>query len=175
MRKIRLATVWLDGCSGCHMSLLDVDERIIEFANRIEVLYSPLVDRKEFPDSVDLTLVEGAIASDEDLHRIHLIRERSKVLVALGDCAVTGNISGMRNSYPVNAVLQRAYAENAGTRNGLPQRGLPVLLQRCRPLHEVVPVDLHVPGCPPRADLIYAVLKAILEGHLPQNIHTRFG
>ncbi|HPA44762.1 MAG TPA: NADP oxidoreductase, partial [bacterium] len=126
MRKIRLATVWLDGCSGCHMSLLDVDERIIEFANRIEILCSPLVDRKEFPDAVDLTLVEGAIASEEDLQKIRLIRERSKVLVALGDCAVTGNISGMRNSYPVNAILQRAYVENAKTRNGFPQQGLPV-------------------------------------------------
>ena len=85
MNKIRLATVWLDGCSGCHMSLLDMDERLIEIANRVDVVYSPLVDAKEFPEGVDVTLVEGAVGSVEDLEKIHLIRERTRILVSLGD------------------------------------------------------------------------------------------
>src|SRR5579863_6093509 len=93
--KTRLATVWLDGCSGCHMSLLDTDERLIALAQRVNVVWGPLVDAKEFPENVDVTLVEGAISSEEDLHRIQLIRARTKVLISLGDCAVTGNVPAM--------------------------------------------------------------------------------
>ena len=111
--KVRLATVWLDGCSGCHMSLLDIDERLIELAKQARVVWGPLVDHKEFPEDVDVTLVEGAVSSEEDLHRIRLVRARTKVLVSLGDCAVTGNVPAMRNKFGADAVLKRAYLENA--------------------------------------------------------------
>ena len=111
MEKLRIATLWLDGCSGCHMSLLDMDERLLEVASKIELVYSPVVDAKEFPDNVDLTLVEGAIASCDDLEKIKRVRGRTRMLVALGDCAVTGNIPAMRNNLVLEEVLRRSYVE----------------------------------------------------------------
>ena len=110
--KVRLATVWLDGCSGCHMSLLDIDERLIALAGRVQVVWGPLVDAKEFPKDVDVTLVEGAVSSEEDLHRIKLVRSRTKLLISLGDCAITGNVPAMRNRFGADAVLRRGYLEN---------------------------------------------------------------
>ena len=166
-RKIRLATVWLDGCSGCHMSLLDTDERLIEVAKRVDVVWGPLVDLKEFPEDVDVTLVEGAISSVEDLHRIKLVRARTGILVSLGDCAVTGNVSAMRNRFGARAVLRRAYLENETLDAQIPRQVVPELLPMARPVHEVVPVDVFVPGCPPSADLIFSVLSDLLEGKRP--------
>ena len=166
-RKIRLATVWLDGCSGCHMSLLDTDERLIEVAKRVEVVWGPLVDHKEFPEAVDVTLVEGAISSVEDLRRIKLVRKSTGILVSLGDCAVTGNVSAMRNRFGARAVLRRAYLENETLEAQIPRQVVPELLPVVRPVHEVVPVDVFIPGCPPPADLIFSVLSDLLEGKLP--------
>ncbi|MGA3016476.1 MAG: NADP oxidoreductase [Bryobacteraceae bacterium] len=166
-RKIRLATVWLDGCSGCHMSLLDTDERLIEVAKRVDVVWGPLVDHKEFPADVDVTLVEGAISSVEDLHRIKVVRERTGILVSLGDCAVTGNVPAMRNRFGAGAVLRRAYLENETLDAQIPRQVIPELLPMARPVHEVVPVDVFVPGCPPSADLIFSVLSDLLEGKRP--------
>src|SRR4051794_10525224 len=100
MKKIRLATAWLDGCSGCHMSLLDLDEAILNVALRAEVVYGPLVDAQEFPKLVDVALVEGGVSSQEDLEKIRKIRQHSRILVSLGDCAVAGNIAAMRNQTP---------------------------------------------------------------------------
>ena len=165
--KIRLATVWLDGCSGCHMSLLDTDERLVDLAQRAAVVWGPLVDAKEFPPDVDVTLVEGAISSEEDLHRIRLVRSRTKILISLGDCAVTGNVPAMRNHFGPDAVLRRAYLENATLDPQLPREIVPQLLPIVRPVHEAVPVDIFVPGCPPSADLIFSVLTDLLDGKAP--------
>ncbi len=175
--KARVATLWLDGCSGCHMSLLDMDDRILQLATRIELVYGPLVDAKEFPLGVDVTLVEGAIATEEDLEKIATVRARTKVLVALGDCAVTSNVPAMRNPFGVAAVFERAYRETATLQGtGLPLHDLPVLLERVRPVHEVVPVDVFVPGCPPPADAIHHVISELLEGRIPEpTAYTRFG
>ena len=162
-----LATVWLDGCSGCHMSLLDMDERLIELSSQFELVYSPLVDRKTFPDHVDVTLVEGAVASEEDLNKIRKIRQHTRFLVSLGDCALTGNVSAMRNACGPEAVLLRVYQENADVQQQVPHVGLPPLLDRVRPVHEAVPVDVFVPGCPPSADTIYQVLSELLAGNVP--------
>jgi NAD-reducing hydrogenase small subunit len=172
--KIRLATVWLDGCSGCHMSVLDTDERIIEIAKYVEVVWGPLVDSKEFPENVDVALVEGAISSEEDLHRIHIIRERTKILVSLGDCAVTGNVSAMRNKFGTSAILKRGYLETSTLDAQIPREVIPPLLPKARPVHELVPVDVFVPGCPPSADLIFQVLSELLEGKVP-NPSAKFG
>ena len=172
--KVRLATVWLDGCSGCHMSLLDTDERLIELARRVQIVWGPLVDGKEFPENVDVTLVEGAISSDEDLHRIRLIRSRTKILVSLGDCSVTGNVPAMRNRFGVDAVLRRAYLENAALEPQIPREIIPTLLPTARPVHEVAAVDVFVPGCPPSADLIFAVLSDLIEGRTPV-VAAKFG
>ncbi len=168
MSDIRtLATVWLDGCSGCHMSLLDMDERLIELSSQFQLVYSPLVDRKTFPDRVDVTLVEGAVASEDDLKKIRKIREHTRVLVSLGDCALTGNVSAMRNSFGVQPVMLRVYDQNADIQKQVPTVGVPPLLNRVRPVHEVVPVDVFVPGCPPSADTIYKVLSELLAGQVP--------
>ena len=125
MSKKRLATVWLDGCSGCHMSFLDMDERLLTVAGLADLVYSPLVDAKEFPADVDVTLVEGAVSSEEDLHKIKMVRERTKILVSLGDCAVTANVPGMRNSFGVKAVCDRAYRENVTFDPGIPDQVVP--------------------------------------------------
>lgn len=162
-----LATVWLDGCSGCHMSLLDMDERLIELSSQFRLVFSPLVDRKIFPDQVDVTLVEGAVASEEDLKKIRRIREHTRILVSLGDCALTGNVSAMRNMVGPLPVLQRVYLENVDLQKQVPTVGVPALLDRVRPVHEVVPVDVFVPGCPPSADTIYQVLAELLAGKVP--------
>jgi NAD-reducing hydrogenase small subunit len=172
--KIRLATVWLDGCSGCHMSLLDTDERLIDLARRVTVVWGPLVDHKEFPENVDVTLVEGAISSEEDLHRIRMVRARTKILVSLGDCAVTGNVPAMRNKFGADAVLRRAYLENATLDPQMPREVIPPLRSVVRPVHEAVPVDVFVPGCPPSADLILSVLTSLLAGEIPSS-EARFG
>ena len=100
MRKLRLATVWLDGCSGCHMSVLDLDAAIIPILRKVDIVYGPLVDAQEFPEDVDVTLVEGAVSSQADADHIQVIRQHTKTLVSLGDCAVTGNVAGMRNTIP---------------------------------------------------------------------------
>jgi len=149
------------------MSILDMDERLLELAGKIDVVFGPYVDQKEFPENVDVTLVEGAVSSDEDLEKILKIRARSRLLVSLGDCAVTANVPSMRNSFGPKKVLERAYTENATLRPGPPQGGVPALLPASRPLHELVTIDVFVPGCPPSADTIYYVLNELLEGRCP--------
>jgi NAD-reducing hydrogenase small subunit len=167
MTKARVATVWMDGCSGCHMSFLDMDERLLDLADRMELVYSPLVDQKEFPQDVDVTLIEGAISSEEDLERLHHFRSRTQLLVSLGDCAVTANVPSMRNPFDVDCVLRRGYEENADENRKPPTENVPKLLPQSRPLHELVKVDVFVPGCPPSADLIYFVVSELLEGRTP--------
>jgi len=167
MKKIRLATVWLDGCAGCHMSLLDIDEAILSVAARAEVVYGPLVDAQEFPKAVDVTLIEGAVSSQEDLEKVNNIRKRSKLLVALGDCAVNGNVPAMRNQIAPRKLLERIYVEGAQESRLIPTSGVPALLRQAVPVHQVVKVDLHVPGCPPPASAIAYVVGELLEGRVP--------
>lgn len=176
MRKPKLATVWLDGCSGCHMSLLDLDERLLELAEVVDVVYSPLVDAKEFPEDVDIALVEGAVGTVADEEKIRTVRARTKTLVAMGDCAITSNVPGMRNPIGPEAILNRAYIENASAQQQIPAEGLPKLLRSARPIQEFVKVDVFLPGCPPSAATFHAALTALLTGE-PMDISalTRFG
>ncbi len=176
MSKPRIATVWMDGCSGCHMSLLDMDERLIDLLGQVDLVYSPLVDAKEYPENVDVVLIEGAISSEEDRERIHRIRKRSKLLVSLGDCAVTSNVPGMRNRFKMEAVEHRAYIENAARNQHVPREVVPRMLPHSQPIHEHVKVDLYVPGCPPSADTIHFVLTELLAGRMPDLTgKTHFG
>lgn len=165
--KVKVATVWLDGCSGCHMSILDMDERLIELAEVCDFVYTPLVDNKEYPPDVDVAIVEGAVSTDEDEHKIKMIRERTKIIIALGDCAVAGNVPTMRNRWSVQEVMERAYIETADIQAQLPDQVVPTLLPVVRPMHEVVSVDVYLQGCPPPADQIYYVLSELVAGRQP--------
>ncbi|HKI36618.1 MAG TPA: hypothetical protein VKA46_32475 [Gemmataceae bacterium] len=174
MGLLKLATVWLAGCSGCHMSFLDLDEWLIELARHVELVYSPIADVKEYPEGVDVALVEGAVANEENLHVVRKVRARSRVLVSFGDCAVTGNVTALRNPLGVALeVLRPVYGEHIPEEREI----VPVLLDRVQPVHAVVPVDFYLPGCPPDARRIRAVLQDLVEGKSPQLDVTqrRFG
>lgn len=170
MERLRLATVWLGGCSGCHMSFLDLDEWLIDLAKMADIVYTPLADIKEFPENVDVTLVEGAVANEDNFHFIQLVRARSRIVISFGDCAVTGNVTALRN--PLGSALtalERAYVELADVHPQVPsEQGIvPRLLERVRPVHQVVPVDSYMPGCPPPAERIRSVLECVLQGKPP--------
>lgn len=174
--KITVATTWLDGCSGCHMSFLDMDDRLIQLAEQIEVVYSPLVDGKTLPDVVDIGILEGSVSTDEDMHKAKAFRKHCKTLISLGDCAVNGNVPAMRNRFDLDAVFDRAYAENVTLNPQRPNRDVPQLLATVRPLHGVVDVDVFVPGCPPSADTIWQILNDLINGETPKPCEiTRFG
>jgi len=168
MSKKKIATVWLGGCSGCHMSLLDIDELLLEVAKLADIVKSPVVDPKELPE-VDLILVEGAIANEEHLDEIKHIRKKAKILVAFGDCAVTGNVTALRNFMSKEAVLNRSYIEAESNVEGHVPGDVEVskLIDRVHPLHEVVKVDFYIPGCPPSAELIFYVLNEFLNDRVP--------
>ncbi len=174
--KVKAATIWLDGCSGCHMSFLDMDERIVELLQKVDLVYSPLVDNKEFPEMVDVTLVEGAVSSREDLEKIQKVRKHTKILVSLGDCAVTANVPSMRNPFGVDAILKHAYVDTAVTKDIIPNEVVPELFEYSRPVHNFVKVDLYLQGCPPPADAIHYMLTELLEGRTPDlNKVSRLG
>ncbi len=174
--KVKLATVWLDGCSGCHMSFLDIDDTLLALADKIDLVYSPLVDAKVFPKKVDVTLVEGAVSSEEDLEKIRHIRAHTRLLVSLGDCAVNANVPSMRNPVGVDDILQRAYLEADLINAQIPLEVVPRLLPKVMPVHAAVPVDVYVPGCPPSAKTILFMLTELLAGRTPDLTDlTRFG
>ncbi len=182
MDRLRVATIWFGGCSGCHMSFLDLDEFLIDLAAKIEIVFSPVVDTKEYPAAVDVCLIEGALCNEENVEWLKIIRERTRVLVAFGDCAVTGNVPTMRNALGLNNdvnVLDRAYRECADNNQGIPNEAgiVPTLLKRVIPLHEVVHVDLFLPGCPPPAGRIKSLLVQVLQGQSPvlEGANIKFG
>jgi NAD-reducing hydrogenase small subunit len=182
MERLKVATVWLGGCSGCHMSFLDLDEFLIELAGKIELVYSPIVDLKVYPNNVDVCLIEGAVCNEDNLEILHKIRARTKVLVAFGDCAVTGNVPAIRNQLgagnDVN-VLQCAYIDNAQNNPSVPKADgiVPQLLKRVMPVAEVVHIEYFLPGCPPPADRIKAFMAQVLAGQVPklEGTQLKFG
>lgn len=172
--KPRVATLWLEGCSGCHMSVFDMDERLLELADKADFVYTPLVDAKEYPQGVDIVLIEGGVGNKEQLHKIHTIRERTKTLISLGDCAITSNIVAYRNPINTGELMREVFVERTREGSAIPHDSVPALLPYTVPLHEIVPVDVFIPGCPPSADLIHYVVSELLEERQPE-IRNRFG
>lgn len=175
-KKLRVATIWLDGCSGCHMSLLDMDERLVIVADGLDIVFSPIVDARVYPEAVDVCLVEGAVGTREDVEKLHMIRANTRIVVSLGDCAVTANVPGMRNRFKLQDTLSRAYLENASHNPQIPGNDIPALLDTVRPVHAYIDVDLFLPGCPPSADAIFSAIAALLEDRVPDpSGMVRFG
>jgi len=172
MSKVRVGTTWLDACSGCHMSFLDMDEGLVDLADKIQMVYGPLMDAKEIPEDIDLFLISGAVSTDEDVEQVKTIRERSEMVVSLGDCAVTGNIVNYRNLLDTGEMLQNVYGD---TSMEDPDE-LPRLLSLVRPVHQIIQVDGFIQGCPPDAQLIGFYLGELVEGRVPgRGIRTKFG
>ena len=169
MSKPRFATVWLGGCSGCHMSFLDMDEWLFELAGLVDVVHSPIADIKEFPAGVDITLVEGAVANEDNVELAHIVRANSRIVASFGDCAVSGNVTAMRNPLgDPQEILRKVYVEAPDRDGVIPDAAgiVPPLLPRVLPLHKVIPVDYYMPGCPPSADEIRRAIETLLGGDL---------
>ena len=181
MEKVKIGTTWLDACSGCHMSLLDMDEELLTIAEKIEMVYGPLVDAKEIPDEVDVFLVSGSVSTQEEMEKAVEIRKKSHLVASLGDCAITGNVPSMRNQVGAREALHGVYGDEGVSCEEIPGLGgdkdsVPSLLKRVRPLHEVVEVDEFIQGCPPGAELINLILGELLAGRAPRRgVRTHFG
>jgi NAD-reducing hydrogenase small subunit len=170
MPKKIIATVSLAGCFGCHMSLLDIDERLLELIGLAEFHKSPLTDIKNFTKQCDIGLIEGGCCNDENVHNLIALRKQCKILVAVGECAIMGGLPALRNTIPLRECLEEAYLGGPTTTGCNPEKviphdpDLPKILDRVYPCHEVVKIDYFLPGCPPRADLIWEALQALVAG-----------
>ena len=178
MNKPKIASDWMCGCAGCHMSLLDMDERILQVVALADLRSTPITDLKEPDESgVDVGVLEGGINNSANEEVALKMRKRAKILVALGDCAVFGGVPALRNMCGTQEALQRAYVdiESNDESGKIPNDPELAVMSNVRALHEVVDVDLHVPGCPPDPDVIYYVLKELAEGRMPEmkdeNLH----
>jgi len=168
-RKPRIATCNLTGCFGCHMSLLDIDEKILKLIELVDFDKSPINDIKEFTGPVDIGIIEGGVSNDENVEVLRSFRKHCKVLVAVGECALTGGVPSMRNMVSLQECLEEAYLKGPTVVDGaIPNDPeIPLLLDRVYPCHEVVKIDYLLPGCPPSAEVLWAALSALLAGTEP--------
>jgi len=164
-KKLKLATATLCGCFGCHMSLLDIDERILKLVELVEFDRMPLTDIKTVA-YCDIGLIEGGVANTENVEVLRDFRKHCKILVAVGACAVNGGIPSMRNQFDLKECLEEVYLDGIGVEN--PQipddPEIPLLLDKVHPVHEVVKIDYFLPGCPPSADTIWIFLNELIAG-----------
>lgn len=171
--KPKIASVWLAGCSGCHMSLLDIDERVLDLLKLCDVAATPITDYKlgGFPE-VDIGIVEGAVTNTDNIEFLHELRAKSKILISLGDCAGWGCVPFMRNFFPLQEVLEHGYIWTSSTVDGVIPDGedVPKFTEVVQPIRKYVTVDFHIPGCPPSADTIFYCLAELLSGNQPTGI-----
>ncbi len=170
MAKPTLATCSLTGCFGCHMSLLDIDERLLELAELVELDRSPFDDKKAFDRPVDVGFIEGGCSNEYNVRELREFRKHCRVLVAVGACAISGGVPAMRNAVSLRECLEAVYLDGPTLEGGgmIPcDEELPLLLDRVYPAHEVVRIDYFLPGCPPSGDAIWEGLKALLTGREP--------
>jgi len=172
--KIRLATTSLGGCFGCHMSFLDLDERILDLFEHIELRRSPLTDIKNL-EFCDIGLIEGGLCNSENVHVLREFRSKCKILISLGACAINGGLPAQRNHLNLEEIFNEVYLTDPGPSNGLIPNDpeLPLPLNAVHPLHDVVHIDAYIPGCPPSADTIWAVFQSLLAGKqvdIPSNL-----
>lgn len=170
MSKPIVATTSLAGCFGCHMSILDIDERILQLIELVDFDKSPINDIKEFTQMCDIGIIEGGCCNSENVHVLKDFRKSCKILVSLGECAIMGGLPAMRNNIPIKECLEEAYLNGPSTKGANTDRifpnneELPIILDKVYPCHEVVKIDYYLPGCPPRADLIWNALVALVTG-----------
>jgi NAD-reducing hydrogenase small subunit len=171
-RKVRIATTSLAGCFGCHMSLLDIDERLFPLLERIEFDRSPLTDIKHC-GKCDVGIIEGGICNAENVHVLREFRANCDLLIAIGACAVNGGLPAQRNHIDLGLCLQEVYLTETSLSKGLIPNDpeLPLPLDNVHPLHEVVKIDYFIPGCPPSADAIWQFLTDLLDGRTPRLGH----
>jgi NAD-reducing hydrogenase small subunit len=166
MSKPVVATASLAGCFGCHMSVLDIDERILQLIEVVEFNKSPIDDIKKFTKQCDVGIIEGGCCNSENVENLKEFRKHCKVLVALGECAIMGGLPAMRNGIPIKECLEEAYLKGPTVDDKIIPNDdeLPMILDRVYPLHEIVKIDYFLPGCPPRADLIWNALLTLATG-----------
>lgn len=167
--KLKVATCSLAGCFGCHMSLLDIDERLLDLLEVVQFDRSPIDDFKHITGPVDLGLIEGGVCNAENVHVLREFRRMCKVLVAVGECGITGGIPSMRNSFTLKQCLEEAFIRGVGTEGAqIPDDPeIPLLLDKVRPLHHIVKIDHVLPGCPPSADAFWHFLTELVAGRDP--------
>ncbi len=174
MNKKIIATTSLAGCFGCHMSFLDIDERILELIDLVEFNKSPIDDIKKFTKECDIGLIEGGVCNSENVEVLKEFRKHCKVLVSFGECAIMGGLPALRNTISIQECINEAYlhgpsVEESNEEMILPNdEELPMLLDKVYPCHEIVKIDYFLPGCPPRADLIWNTLVALVTGEETQ-------
>jgi NAD-reducing hydrogenase small subunit len=166
MAKPKIATTSLAGCFGCHMSLLDIDERILELAEIIDFDKSPIDDIKTFTGRCAVGLIEGGCAHEENVEVLREFRKHCDILISVGDCATMGGIPALRNMVPIQECLEEAYVNGPSVHNPAGKvpddEEIPLMLDKVYPAHEVVKIDYHLPGCPPPADTLWQALVALL-------------
>ncbi len=164
MSKPIVATASLAGCFGCHMSILDIDERILTLIDLVEFNKSPIDDIKKFTKMCDIGIIEGGCCNSENVENLRAFRKNCKILISCGECAIMGGLPAMRNGIPVKECLEEAYLKSPTVDDTIIPNDdeLPMILDRVYPLHEIVKIDYYLPGCPPRADLIWEALVALL-------------
>jgi NAD-reducing hydrogenase small subunit len=166
MAKPKIATTSLAGCFGCHMSVLDIDDRILQLVDLVDFDKSPIDDKKTFDGRVDIGLIEGGCCNEENVKILQDFREHCDMLISFGDCATMGGIPALRNGIPLQECYDEAYRDGPSVHNPSNQipndPELPLLLSKVYPCHEVVKIDYHLPGCPPSADTLWAALTALL-------------